>query len=596
MKPVDAMLEVLRDEGVTRVFGNPGTTELPFVEAVTAAPGLQYVLGVQEASVVAMADGYARATGRPAFVSLHIAAGLANGVVGLLNACRSRTPLVVTAGQQDRRHLAQDPMLSGDLVGIARAAVKHAFDVQHAHDLTVMLRRAFALAVQPPAGPVFLSVPMDLLEEETPVAPPAPRSRLGGLGPAAGWPEAAERLAAARRPGIVAGDGVGRDGAVAELVALAEATGAAVFHQPMHDGVDFPTVHPLYAGMLDARHSAIRSALEGHDVVLIAGTRAFMAHHYEPGSPIPAGTDVIQLDSDPGEPGRNFPVVLGLTGGVRATLAALASQLAGKVPQAPSRIEAIGPVHEAARARVRERALAGRGDAPMDPLAAAHAVVSGLPADSVVVEEAITSGLLLRSVLPLERPRSYVHTVGGGLGSGIGAAIGSRMGDPSRPVVAVLGDGCTLFGLQGLWSAAHYRVPVTFVVLNNGEYRTLKETAARRRRSRAARRGDGGLELTPPRLDLAPATGLLGLGDGTPDGPDGLDLAPPELDFTRVAEFFGITAVRARSTDHLTEAVARAAAGTEPVLIDARVTGHADGVRLAHGHTGGAFTTSGGTA
>ncbi|MGW0555824.1 thiamine pyrophosphate-binding protein [Streptomyces sp. NPDC002926] len=576
MRPVDAMLEILRDEGVTRVFGNPGTTELPFVEAVTAAPDLQYVLGVQEASVVAMADGYARATGRPAFVSLHIAAGLANGMVGLLNAGRSRTPLVVTAGQQDRRHLAQDPMLSGDLVGIARAVVKHTFDVQHAHDLPGMLRRAFALAAQPPAGPVFLSIPMDLLEEEAPIDPPVPRSVRGGLGPAAGWPEAAERLAAARRPAIVAGDGVGRDGAMAEMVALAEAIGATVFHQPMHDGVDFPTVHPLSAGMLDARNSAIRAALEGHDVVFIAGTRAFMAHHYEPGSPIPAGTEVIQLDDDPGEPGRNFPVALGLAGGIRGTLAALAAQLAGKVPAAPGRVEAIGRVHEATRAQVRKRALAGYGDAPMDPLAAVHAVVSGLPVDAVVVEEAITSGLLLRSVLPLERPRSYVHTVGGGLGSGIGAAIGSRMGDPTRPVVAVLGDGCTLFGLQGLWSAARYDVPVTFVVMNNGEYRTLKETAARRERGRAARRRAGGQELTPPRLDLPPARDCLGLTDGVAGRPDGLDLAPPELDFTRVAAFFGITAVRARSTDHLAETVAWAAGRAEPVLIDVPVTSHAD--------------------
>ncbi|MEU4080008.1 thiamine pyrophosphate-binding protein [Streptomyces venezuelae] len=574
MRPVDAMLEVLRDEGVTRVFGNPGTTELPFVEAVTAAPDLHYVLGVQEASVVAMADGYARATGRPAFVSLHIAAGLANGMVGLLNAGRSRTPLVVTAGQQDRRHLAQDPMLSGDLVGMARAVVKHTFDVQHAHDLPGMLRRAFALAVQPPAGPVFLSIPMDLLEEETDVDPPAPRSVRCGLGPAAGWPEAAEKLAAARHPAIVAGDGVGRDGAVAELVALAEALGATVFHQPMHDGVDFPTTHPLHAGMLDARHSAIRSALEGHDVVFIAGTRAFMAHHYEPGSPIPAGTEVVQLDDDPAEPGRTFPVALGLVGGIRVTLGAMAAQLAGKVPEAAGRAEETGRVHGAARARVRARALAGYGDAPMDPLAAVHAIAAGLPADAVVVEEAITSGLLLRSVLPLERPRSYVHTVGGGLGSGIGAAVGTRMGDPTRPVVAVLGDGCTLFGLQGLWSAAHYGVPVTFVVMNNGEYRTLKETAARRERGRAARRGAGGLDLVPPRLDLAPARDFLGL-SGAPGGPDGLDLAPPELDFTRLAGFFGITAVRARSTAHLAETVAWAAGRPGPVLVDVPVTRHA---------------------
>jgi benzoylformate decarboxylase len=550
MRPIDAMLDVLHDEGVDKVFGNPGTTELPFVEALADDPRFEYVLGVQEASVVSMADGYARATGRPAFVSLHVAAGLANGMVGLLNASRSRTPLVVTAGQQDRRHLAQDPMLSGDLVGLAKAAVKQTFDVQHAHDLPLLLRRAFALAVRPPAGPVFLSIPMDLLEEEGPIDPPAPRSRVSGPGPAAGWAEAAELLAAAHDPVVVAGDGVGREGAMAELVAVAEALGATTYHQPMHDGVDFPTTHPLYAGMLEARNSAIHDRLAGHDVILIVGTRAFMAHHYEAAEPIPAGATVIQLDSDPGEPGRNFSVALGLIGGIRPTLAALASQLVGKVPRAERRIEAIGRTNRAARDAVRERALAGYGAAPLDPLAAVHALAAGLPADAVVVEEAITSGILLRSVLPLERPRSYVHTVGGGLGSGIGAAIGSRLGDPSRPVVAVLGDGCAMFGLQGLWSAARYRVPVTFVVMNNGEYRTLKETIDRRG------------HLT---------------GVEAADRYVGLDLAPPVLDFTKAAEFFGINALRVDSSRRLTEAVARAAAGAEPVLIDVPITGHAAG-------------------
>jgi benzoylformate decarboxylase len=546
VRPIDAMLEVLRSEGVRKVFGNPGTTELPLVEALAGHDDFEYVLGLHEGSVVAMADGYARATGRPAFVSLHAAAGLANGVIGLLNASRSRTPLVVTAGQQDRRHLAQDPMLSGDLVGIARPAVKHAFDVQHAYDLPRLLRRAFALAVQPPAGPVFLSVPTDLLEEDGPIEPPPPASRLAGPGPAAGLAEAAGMLRAARNPAIIAGDGVGRDGAVAEMVAVAEALGAVTYHQPMHDGVDFPTTHPLYAGMPAAGNAAIRGCLEGHDVVLIVGTRAFMAHYYEPGSPIPADTAVVQLDCDPGEPGRNFPVALGLVGGIRVSLADLAARLAGTVPEAATRSEAVGRGTAAARAQVRRQALAAYGDAPMDPLAAVHAIAAGLPDDAVVVEEAITSGMLLRTVLPLERPRSFVHTVGGGLGSGIGAAIGSKMGDPSRPVVAVLGDGCAMFGLQGLWSAVRYGVPVTFVVMNNGEYRILKQTIDRRGRV------------------------------SDPDRCAGLDLAPPGLDFTRAAEFFGITAVRATSTDHVAEAVAKAAVAGEPVLIDVPITRHGD--------------------
>jgi benzoylformate decarboxylase len=542
VKPVDALLAVLREEGVGKVFGNPGTTELPLVDALVDADDIDYVLGVQEGSVVAMADGYARATGRPAFLNLHVAAGLANGLVGLLNASRSRTPLVVTAGQQDRRHLVQDPMLSGDLVGLARPAVKHVFDVQHAHDLPLLLRRAFALAVQPPAGPVFLSIPMDLLAEDVDVDLPA-RSVIAPQGPASSLDEAAALLAGARDPVIVAGDGVGRDGAVAELVALAEALGARTFHQPLADGIDFPTSHPLYAGGLPPVHAGIREALSGHDLVFIVGCHAFMAHHYTPGSPVPEGTRVLQLDPDRAELGRNFPVELGLVGNIKSTVDALTRKLAGAPTGAAERIAVIGGRARARRAEVDRAALAEYGPAPMSPLAAAHAVAAGLPADAVVVEEAITTGVHLRSVLRQDRPGSYVHTVGGGLGSGIGAAVGTRMGDPTRPVVAVLGDGCTLFGLQGLWSAARYGVPVTFVVMNNGEYRTLKETLDSWG-SRATRAGEY------PGLDLG------------------------RLDFTKAAGFFGVDAVRVADTAELVEVVAKSATRTAPLLVEVPITGH----------------------
>jgi benzoylformate decarboxylase len=542
VKPVDALVRVLRDEGVDKVFGNPGTTELPLLDALVDAHDIDYVLGVQEGSVVAMADGYARMTGRPAFVNLHVAAGLANGLVGLLNAGRSRTPLVVTAGQQDRRHLVEDPMLTGDLIGIARPVVKQAFDVQHAHDLPVLLRRAFRLAVRPPAGPVFLSLPMDLLAESTDVDLPA-RSVIAPLGPAERLADAASLLAGARNPAIVAGDGVGREDAVAELVAVAEALGATTFHQPMNDGICFPTTHPLHAGVLTPVNARIRDVLAGHDVVFIVGCHAFTPHHYTPGGAIPDGTRVLQLDSDHAEPGRNFPVDLGLTGGVKPSLDRLARLLHGRVPDAAARMNAIGGRHEARRTELDRAARAAAGPAPMDPLAVAHAIATELPPDAVIVEEAITTGAQLRRVLRQTRPRSYVHTVGGGLGAGIGAAVGVRMGAPHRPVVAVLGDGCTLFGLQGLWSAARYRVPVTFLVMNNGEYRTLKETLDSWG-SRATRVGEY----------------------------QGLDLG--ELDFTKAAGFFGVAATRAGHTDDVIDAVAKSAQRDAPLLVDVPITGH----------------------
>jgi benzoylformate decarboxylase len=534
-RPALALLDILRGEGVDRVFGNPGTTELPFLAALMEAEDApEYVLGIHEGAVVSMADGYARATGRPAFVSLHIAAGLANGLIGLLNARRSRTPLVVMAGQQDRRHLQQDPMLSGDLIGLAAPAVKATFDVQHARDLPLAVRRAFALAVRPPAGPVFLSVPMDLLTEDTEVDVPA-RTPTPRTGAALGLERAAVLLGAAARPVIVAGDGVGRDNAVPALVRAAETCGAPVHHQPMSDCLNFPTTHPLYAGMLPPRHDAIRDALTPYDTVLIAGAHAFTPHHYSPGPALPPGITVVQLDSDPDEIGRNFPAGLGLVGGIAPSLDRLAELLRERVPAhtAKARMLRAGERHTAERNRAEAAARAAYSPAPLAPWAAAHAVARGLPPDAAVVEEAITVGLLLRRLVRLDRPGSYTHTVGGGLGWGIGAAVGRALAEPGRPVVAVLGDGCALFGLQGLWSAARSAAPVLFVVMSNGAYRTLQDTYE--------------------------AMGGHGPCPGTELG---------ALDFTQAARFFGIDAVRASSADHVRELVSGAGELARPMLVD----------------------------
>jgi benzoylformate decarboxylase len=451
-------------------------------------------------------------------VNLHIAAGLANGLIGLLNAKRSRTPLVVTAGQQDRRHLLEDPMLGGDLVGLAQAASKQALEVHHARDLPIVLRRAFALAAQPPAGPVFVSIPMDLLREDVDVEVPV-RSPIAPLGAATLVDQAAAILAGADRLAIVAGDGVGRDGAVAELVELAERFSATVYHHPMHDRLNFPFTHPMHAGMIPPRNAAVREALTGHDVVFIVGAHAFSPHHYTPGSPIPPGTRVVQLDDDPAELGRNFPVELGLHGGISATLADLVTLTGAGQRQ---------PMEKSAPRLIPPDATA----APLEPAVAARAIADGLPPYAVVLDEAITVGILLRPLLKLDRPGSFVHTIGGGLGWGFGAAIGTRMAQ-DRPVVAVLGDGCAMFGLQGLWSAAKYQVPALFLVMNNGEYRTLKDS-------------------------LAESYG--------PGPHPGIELG--RRDWTKVAEFFGVAAHRVTSDADLRGLVASVGSLQAPLLVD----------------------------
>ena len=486
MRLTEAFLEILHDEGVDLVFGNPGTTELPFVDALAEDGRFPYVLGTHEGPVVSMADGYARATGRPAFVSLHVAAGTANGLIGMLNALRSRTPLVVVAGQQDSRHLIQDPMLSGDLVGLARAATKWAVEARRADEVPALLRRAFREAVTPPEGPVFLSVPMDLYDEPLPGGFPA-RTVLETSAPVPDLTRAVKVLSSASAPAIVAGDGVGRSGAVDEVVRVAGALGAVVYHAPMNDRLDFPTDHPAYRGMLPPENERIRHALDRHDVVLLAGVRAFVPHHYTDAAAVGPDTALVQVDDDPAQIGRIYPAEVGLAGDVRAILGALADELAGAgggevVPPAAADPPEV-PDDERSRCirgsrprrwRRTSRWRPGRGGGDHDGAPAARA--------------------------PAAAGARFVPPHGGRrAGLGCGRRDRGGAGRPDRRTVALLGDGCAMFGVQALWTAARERVPVTFVVFANGEYRTLKQTLTR---MRSGAGGDfPGMDLTRPTVD-----------------------------------------------------------------------------------------------
>jgi benzoylformate decarboxylase len=478
-------------------------------------------------------------------VSLHIAAGLANGLIGMLNARRSRTPMVVLAGQQDRRHLLQEPMLGGDLVAIARGATSWASEVNRVEDLVPVLRRAFAQAATAPAGPVFVSLPMDLFDEpvQLTVDPPIPADR-DLLSPRIG--EAAAVLRSARTPAIVAGDGVGRAHAVDALVAVAEAIGATVYHQPMHDGVDFPMTHPQHLGMLPPTNAASREVLAAHDVIVLAGAR-FWPHHYTPGAPLPDDATVVQLDDEPAQLGRFGVPAVAVSGGLRANLWALAKALGPPDGASRRRAADLDTRSVQQRTAVADRGLVAEPGAPMDPAAAAHAIATHLPESATLVDEAITTGLLLRQALRIDRPGHFLHTIGGGLGWGIGAAIGARMGRPDSPVVAVLGDGCAAFGMQGLWTAARYSVPVLFVVINNQEYRTLKQTIT-------ARGGPAAKAQTYP----------------------GMDLDQPAIDWPQLALSLGVASCRVEHAADLGELVRTAGGLAAPLLVEVPVRGFSD--------------------
>src|SRR5919108_3507025 len=331
MQVAALLMRTLREAGVDYLFGNPGTTELPFLDALDGS-GIEYVVALQEATAVAAADGFAQAGGRLGVVNLHVAPGVGNGLSILHNASRARSPLLVTAGQQDTRLLLGDPILAADLVQMTEQFTKWSHEVRSAAEAPVALRRAIELALTPPTGPVFLALPMDLMSEmvDADVAPAPPPSVRPQPAPE-DVARAATLLAAAKAPVIVAGDGVARAGARAELVALAELLGAGVHAEPIHRRASFPADHPLWRGGLFPAAANVRKALERADGVLIVGASVFTWLFHTPGPPFRAELPVIQLDDDAREIAKTYPVSLGIVADVRASLRALHAALEARL-------------------------------------------------------------------------------------------------------------------------------------------------------------------------------------------------------------------------------------------------------------------------
>ena len=511
------LLEVLRSEGVRYVFGNPGTTELPLMDALIETPDISYIWALQEASVVAMADGYAQAAGRPAFVNLHTAGGLGHGFGNLLNASVSGTPLVVTAGQQDSRHTITDPLLFGDLVGIARPAVKWAQEVQHADQIPILVRRAFHDCNAPPTGPVFLALPMDVMEEMT-SAGIAETSTIDRAAVAGSLDRLADYLAAVP-PGklaVIAGDEVSASNAAAETVRLAETFGAPVYGSswPLH--IPFPTSHPLWAGNLPTKASEIAGILRAYDAVFALGGKSLITILYTEGSAVPTGCDVFQMSADVRDLGRTYATKLSVVGDIKTSLAAflplLTQRLAG-------RVEAYAALREAARREqhARRARLAAAADAAFDapvvtPLVAAREMARAVGSETAIIDEAVATSLDLRGFLDSNSTRQYSFSRGGALGWGMPAAVGFSLGIDRAPVVSIVGDGAALYSPQALWTAAHEKLPVTFVVINNREYNVLKNLMKAQPHYASVRANRFiAMDLVDPAIDFLALAASMGL-------------------------------------------------------------------------------------
>ncbi|WHO82761.1 thiamine pyrophosphate-binding protein [Rhizobium leguminosarum] len=476
----DVLLEILESEKVEYIFGNPGTTELPLMDALVDSTSIRYVLALQEASAVAMADGYAQAAHKPGFLNLHTAGGLGHGMGNLLNASISQTPLVVTAGQQDSRHAITDPLLYGDLVKLAEPAVKWAREVTSPDQLPVLMRRAFLDAVAPPPGPVFLSLPMNVLEEISDVEIGS-KSLINRRSVAGGIDELARHLASVK-PGqlaIIAGDEIYASKSSDKVAKIAELLAAPVYGASWPSRIPFPTVHPLWMGNLPTTATGIASELIKYDAIFALGGKSLITILYTEGQAVPPSCKVYQLSADIRDLGRTYPSDFSTVGDIGASLDVLLPLLreatSGASDEYAKSYERISTSRQEKDEAI-ERLACSQFDEPIiSPIVAAREAARAIGGGITIVDEAIATSSHLRQFLRSSSGSQYSFLRGGALGWGMPASVGCSLGLGREPVVSFVGDGAAMYSPQALWTAAHEELPVTFVVMNNREYNVLKK-------------------------------------------------------------------------------------------------------------------------
>jgi benzoylformate decarboxylase len=540
-----AFLDLLKQEGVEVMFGNPGTTELPLMDAFATENELRYMLGLQEATVMAMADGYAQASGKLGVVNLHVAPGLGNAMGMLYDAQKAGTPILVTAGQHEQSFNTTEPILWADLPTIARPLVKWAAEVHRLEDLPRLVHRAVKTALAPPTGPVFLSLPGDILRADADIdllGPTRVAPRLRGDRDAV--EAAAKILASAESPLIMAGDAVAQSRAHAELVELAEMLGAPVYTEFVPNTASFPSSHPLFRGSMVRLAPEVRKILDQHDVLFSVGGDLFTLSLPSPIDPMPRDITLIHLDVDAWELGKNYAPAVAILADPKGALpditAAVRERMtSGARARARERLAATSKAIAGEREALKAKARALAGATPVQPLALLHGIAETLPEDAIVVEEAISSAPGIRQLIRSNDPQSYFGLRGGGIGWGLPATMGVKVALPERPVVGLIGDGSAMYTCQGLWTAAHYQIDAVFVILNNTSYRILKQ-----------------------RLHA-----MRGLAEQA-DSYVGMELIDPKIDFVGLARSLGIKAERARTVHDATDLLKTALNDGDATLID----------------------------
>lgn len=508
--------QVLRDLGMTLIFGNPGSTELPFLRDMPS--DFRYVLGLHERTAAGMALGYALGTGKAVFVNLHSIASAGNGLSAIQDAWYLHAPLVITTGQQDRRHLLAEPFLASRAVETVRPYVKWAYEPVRAEDVPTAIARGCYLAMQPPMGPVFISIPMD--DWTHPCEPVAARKVTHIVLPdTAVLDELVLALDASRNPALVAGSQIEEDGGWHEAVALAERLNADVYEEPIPPRWTFPRSHRLFRGGLLPAQQPLADQLADHDVVVVLGARIFLYYAHVPGDPVKPGTKLFQITNSP----------------MDAASALAGSSIVGNVAAAARYLS----IHVKARQRVTASLTQPPGPAPEHPITPAYLFSTlnrVMPRNAVIAEECPSSKGDLDRYLTSDEPGSFYSVPNGVLGFGLPAAVGLQMAHPERRVVCPIGDGSIQYSIQALWSAVQNKAPVIVIVLQNSDYSALK----------------GFCDFTQ-------------VGRNVP----GMDI--PGIDMVKIAQGYGMAAQAVERPEELEPALRAAFASSEPRLINVSV-------------------------
>jgi len=517
----DATYSLLRKLGLTTIFGNPGSTEQPFLK--NFPEGFQYVLGLQEASVVAMADGFSQATKKPVLVNLHSCAGTGNGMGNIMTAYQNKTPLIITAGQQTREMLLCDPYLTNrDETVMPRPWVKWAYQPVRAQDVPGAIMRAYAAALQPPAGPVYVSIPLDDWDQPA-LGEAALRSVSSRYSPDPDRVASfAEQINKSKNPVLIYGPEIERSGGWEAGIKFAERLKAPVYLSSLSDRASFPQTHPQFRGMVPIAIGPLSQQLRGHDLIIVFGAEVFRYYPYLPGDYLPQGAALIQVTNDPHDAAAAI-VGDSLLSDAKLALEALTEAIPAEISRS-----APAPLHV-------EKKLPASPNDPLTALEAFSALSELRPENAVLVNETASNFADLLQYWPIQKPDTYYTFASGGLGWGSPAAVGVALAEKKlqtgRPVVAVIGDGAFQYSVQDVYTAVQQKLKLIFIVPCNGEYAILKEFAI--------------LEKTPnvPGLDL------------------------PGLDVVAAAKSFGCASVWAKTKEEIRQAFSKALKADGPTLI-----------------------------